>query len=156
MTKACSRCKAEKPLEDFGARPKNTDGRKGVCRRCESDNMLDWNKKHREKVRARSRELGTVPKSRFSRFKKRCVFTDKHFDLTFEQWCALVIGKTCHYCAGPLQKKGCGLDRKDNALGYIVGNVVACCKECNRLKGPTLTHAEMLAVSELLLQMRSK
>ncbi|MGH7241011.1 MAG: hypothetical protein ACREGB_01805 [Candidatus Saccharimonadales bacterium] len=51
----------------------------------------------------------------------------------------------CYYCdASPFhvtQKRGYyarfvgnGIDRKDNALGYILGNCVPCCTDCNYLK----------------------
>lgn len=157
-TKVCFRCRKEKPksTSEFDLRSRNTDGYKGICRECESVGRKLRYAKNPEKYRTRNRDLGFLPKCRFSRFKKRCVFTGKHFDLSFEQWCDLVLDKPCHYCDGPLEKKGCGLDRKDNTLGYVIGNVVSCCKECNRLKGPTMAYAEMLAVSGLLKQMRSK
>lgn len=154
-TKKCSRCKIEKETTYFGRRPKNTDGFKGVCKKCETEKMTSWYRKDRVKYNTRNRELGARPVSRFSRFKKRCVFTGKHFDLTFEQWSYLVLDKNCHYCSGPLESKGCALDRMDNSIGYTVANVVPCCKECNRLKGPSLTHQEMVQVSKLLKEMRA-
>lgn len=45
----------------------------------------------------------------------------------------------CHYCGDPIET--IGLDRVDNAQGYVSGNVVACCAECNRMK-VTLTTQE--------------
>jgi hypothetical protein len=39
---------------------------------------------------------------------------------------------------------GNGLDRIDNTRGYVTGNVVACCAQCNSAKG-TQTEAEFLA-----------
>lgn len=154
MRKACSRCKELKPLEEFGVRLERPDGRKYTCRVCESEKQIARYKRNPEHYNAVNRALGIVPKSRFSRFKKRCVFTDKTFSLTFEEWSALVLDKSCHYCYGPLETKGCALDRKDNSIGYHLDNVVPCCKECNRLKGPTLTYAEMNAVSALLRGLR--
>lgn len=51
----------------------------------------------------------------------------------------------CHYCgtppsckrdvSGPIAYWFNGIDRIDNRLGYIQGNVVACCKDCNFAKG---------------------
>jgi hypothetical protein len=38
-------------------------------------------------------------------------------------------------CCGDQSKKFRGLDRKDNELGYEVGNVTACCSTCNFMKG---------------------
>jgi hypothetical protein len=53
----------------------------------------------------------------------------------------------CHYCGQEPSLKfrggkgtngnytGNGVDRIDNASGYVVGNVVPCCKQCNIAKG---------------------
>jgi hypothetical protein len=53
--------------------------------------------------------------------------------------------ENCHYCGSPPVKdkytdKGSipyvysGIDRIDNSLGYVNGNVVSCCERCNRAK----------------------
>jgi len=38
-----------------------------------------------------------------------------------------------------------GVDRVDNSRGYVKGNVVACCKPCNRAKG-TMSRDEFIAL----------
>ena len=152
--KICGRCNEEKPLNDFGPRPKNTDGRKGRCHKCETKRMMERYWKDPEKIRIRQRELATNPTTRFSRFKKRCTNQNKEMSLTFEQW-SLLVSNQCVYCSGNLETKGCGLDRVDNNIGYLLGNCVPCCQECNRIKGNKLTYEEMLAVAEVLKNMRS-
>jgi 5-methylcytosine-specific restriction endonuclease McrA len=70
------------------------------------------------------------------------------FDLTREAFEALVL-RPCGYCSMPPEllvrrRKGKpevtfhahGLDRIDNASGYVDGNVLPCCSFCNRAKGP--------------------
>lgn len=61
----------------------------------------------------------------------------------------LLIKSSCHYCGSPPQQrkgyerkhylsasyKANGIDRKDSAFGYFVGNVVPCCWNCNQIKG---------------------
>ena len=39
----------------------------------------------------------------------------------------------CHYCGGEVEQR-LGLDRVDNAKGYVPGNVVQCCLTCNQMK----------------------
>ena len=39
----------------------------------------------------------------------------------------------CFYCGETLERVG--FDRVDNLVGYIVGNVVPCCPDCNWMKG---------------------
>ena len=58
-----------------------------------------------------------------------------------------IIKQPCHWCGDsngnkltghdlPNGRPGCnGIDRLDNAKGYIAGNVVPCCWPCNRMKG---------------------
>jgi len=68
------------------------------------------------------------------------------FDLTKEQVRQLVL-QPCHYCGEPpaqKQKIGQygynggflynGIDRIDSSQGYVLGNVVSCCKRCNWAK----------------------
>ncbi len=72
--------------------------------------------------------------------KRKC-----NFELTKEQFFELTQ-KDCHYCGAKPNNvskfRGCngsyvynGIDRVDNAKGYIIGNVVSCCKICNSAKG---------------------
>jgi hypothetical protein len=66
------------------------------------------------------------------------------FEITVEQF-TLLVQSLCHYCgAKPFTvckqktKAGSvlynGIDRLDNAQGYVAGNVVSCCRHCNRAK----------------------
>lgn len=61
--------------------------------------------------------------------------------------CLRLFKLPCHYCGAPPQQghsRGAkksngtfiynGLDRRDNNLGYHIGNVVPCCSVCNRAK----------------------
>ncbi len=62
------------------------------------------------------------------------------FDLTLTSMKNLVKAKRCYYTGVELTV-GTGLptdmsiDRVDNSLGYVKGNVVACCQGANRIKG---------------------
>lgn len=66
--------------------------------------------------------------------------------LTDEQAIYLMVS-SCHYCGcdpGTHNQNGLnGIDRKDNALGYLADNVVACCGKCNLMKG-TRTEVDFL------------
>lgn len=64
-----------------------------------------------------------------------------------------MFSENCYYCGAPPQNISkapggdfiyTGIDRMDNALGYIPGNVVPCCKACNFIKCK-LSTSEILA-----------
>jgi hypothetical protein len=40
------------------------------------------------------------------------------------------------------------LDRRDNSLGYVPGNVVVACKRCNYGKSDDFTYEEWLGMTE--------
>lgn len=54
--------------------------------------------------------------------------------ITFEFFCGLREMNQCHYCGQPLPTLGSGIDRKNPALGYVVGNCIPCCHLHNKMK----------------------
>jgi hypothetical protein len=69
------------------------------------------------------------------------------FELSVDEFRA-VTSRNCHYCGSPPANKFRrstrvrsaddyiynGIDRVDNGLGYVSGNIVPCCHVCNRAK----------------------
>jgi hypothetical protein len=62
-----------------------------------------------------------------------------------------LVTKPCHYCGGMdscstrKHTAACnGIDRIDNAQGYVAGNVVPCCGRCNKAKNDQ-TQADFLS-----------
>lgn len=79
------------------------------------------------------------------------------FLLTFEQYQRLVRANACFYCGGALPKVGYGLDRKKSCGPYSVENCVACCADCNYIRGnDRISHCEMVHVAKLLLRLRRR
>jgi hypothetical protein len=58
----------------------------------------------------------------------------------------------CYYCTKPQAK---GMDRLDNDLGYIDGNIVPCCAICNTILS-TLPHLAKLEMREALRSIHEK
>lgn len=77
----------------------------------------------------------------------------------------LLTASPCSYCGQPPSNRsklsygrvrtGSGIDRVDNGLGYVPGNVVSCCWLCNRAKGP-LPLADFLAWLQRVAAFRSR
>ena|SRR3990167_6098241 len=110
-----------------------------------------WHRTHPEYRKAKNRN----PRNRFwfARYHAKQKGLDWNISLNdFIEY----ISKRCAYCDGPLPETGCGLDRMDNLRGYVVGNVVPCCKLCNFIKGAHWTHEEMVASMTAVKQVRLK
>ena len=82
----------------------------------------------------------------YASYKKSAKNRGYKFELNIDEFETLVTGD-CVYCGTPPNKerkpnKGVnggfmytGIDRIDSNFGYIKGNVVSCCWDCNRAKG---------------------
>jgi hypothetical protein len=111
-----------------------------------------WNKDHKElhaisvakqeaKPRTKimrqdyyERTKGTV-RRRFVMLRSTAKKLKRDMTLTESDYEILVSQNICLYCGGSLPKVGCGLDRQNNKMGYVHGNVVPCCHHCNERKG---------------------
>jgi 5-methylcytosine-specific restriction endonuclease McrA len=82
-------------------------------------------------------------------YKARARYAGLGFNLSEEEFRGLT-GGSCRYCGAVpsnttnrKQTNGqyvySGIDRVDNAKGYIIDNCVSCCKLCNRAKGTMTT-----------------
>lgn len=101
--------------------------------------------------RSRKRQKSKI--HRLFEHTRHCAITRKlSFTLSLAQF-AEHTGLPCHYCGCPatlskIRKLSgllrSGLDRVNNKIGYVLGNVVSCCATCNRFKGQ-LSPAEFLA-----------
>lgn len=78
----------------------------------------------------------------YKNYRNNAKYRNIEFDLTDDEF-RLLTQNNCYYC-GKEPAQLCnsttgayiynGIDRVDNSQGYNLGNCVACCGECNRLK----------------------
>ena len=60
----------------------------------------------------------------------------KNIEFTLNQYIFFTILHTqCYICGKDGIKNELGLDRINKNIGYVQGNVAACCWECNKAKG---------------------
>lgn len=67
----------------------------------------------------------------FRIYKRNAALRELQFDVTFDQFVTF-WNRPCYYCGTFINT--IGIDRKNNSLGYILSNLVPCCRLCNRLK----------------------
>lgn len=97
------------------------------------------------------RSLDYKSKPRLSSYRNGAAKRGLPFLLSQADFDAL-IEQSCHYCghAGPN-----GIDRKDNDVGYSVGNCVSACLQCNYAKG-SHKYEVFLEYIERLMRFRSR
>jgi len=151
------------PIENFNLRNSNSKQLRSWCKKCENamntsyynenkekliaNNKLYY-KNHIEKMHDRNRVQKRSVQGRFKRGVDSAKKRNLSWNITLEQWQNLIIDNKCHYCNGALPETGCGLDRTNNNLGYMIGNVVPCCTDCNTLKSNIFTYEEFSELSK--------
>ncbi len=91
--------------------------------------MEQWRSEHPGYGRGREKNYLQTPKGKFSRYRRDARIKGFIFDLTLDEF-SEIISEPCYYCGGD----GFGIDRWDNSIGYIKGNMVSCCSMCNFMK----------------------
>lgn len=144
----CSKCRLDLPPSAF------SKGRKD-CRACANRRLTAY--RDTPRGRALQREYASryhaTPRGRYSilcwNARKRGIAVG----ISFEQYLGLVSG-ACNYCGGSLPVRGCGVDRVDSRLPYLIDNCVPSCGVCNRIKGAVFTHDEMRQIGVVLATIR--
>lgn len=132
-----------------------------LCKRCyakrwrtaNKESVACSNQKWRDANRERELARHKSPKARFNNASRYADRRGKTWDIAFEIY-AKLISRPCHYCnneLGSMAGYGVGLDRIDNSVGYLTGNVLPCCKICNSIRNDFLTVEETkVAVSAVI------
>lgn len=116
----------------------------------------DYHKEYRKNNREKIRKRGRTPNNRFHTAKAKAKHRNKEWSLSIEQYSNL-IQQPCYYCDGFFgaeSKYSFGLDRLDNAKGYIVDNVVSCCTVCNRTKSDHFSPEETMVAINAVIKLR--
>jgi len=81
----------------------------------------------------------TNSKFRYSIYKNSAKKRNIEFNLSYQD-CFLLFNSCCWYCGYKCPNGSLtGIDRIDASKGYIIDNVVPCCKRCNYMKGTVET-----------------
>lgn len=121
--------------------------------------LREWYRINRKKVLEQHKDYGRSIVGKHAELKKklreeRVSHSDLLWSINF--YSALIEARICHYCLGPLDEAGCGLDRVVNELGHLSYNVVPCCGSCNRKKGYDTSYEEMMLLAPTLREIRKR
>lgn len=132
-----------------------TDGPGGYCRRCRNLDLalkLDPDLPLPPAPPVPARSGGSALRRAYLTYQAQARDRGYPFALSEEEF-ARITQLPCVYCAAVrvsttrLSKSEFrynGIDRIDNAKGYVEGNMAPCCRPCNLMKG-TRSHEEFLA-----------
>lgn len=110
-------------------------------------------KKYNEKRKSENYKYRRGPKGQYLYAKRVAGYDGKEFNLSDVEFKEL-REKPCYYCGGPLPETGIGLDRIDNAKGYIRGNVLPACGPCNQTRNKFYSVEETKVMISALLEFR--
>ena len=155
MDKLCVKCDTTKPITEFSVDVLRRDGHYTYCKNCERLRMRKYRRTAhgRATVLIHSRSAKQRRAQRFATIKQRSKLQGWLEHLTKAEFYRL-FDQPCFYCGGAFGVTT-GLDRTNNTKGYILNNVVQCCKECNTIKSNKFSKDEMLAIVKLVLTMRA-
>jgi hypothetical protein len=164
LTLVCNKCKESKSQHEFSKSKTRKYGRCPTCKDC----VKNYNQRPDRKVATyeynqipeiksrRKKEQLKYNQSKHGRY-KHIQFRAQYRGIDFaisESFHAELLMHPCAYCGGSLNLTGSGMGRMDSSKGYIMGNVIPCCKDCNTVKSDVLSHEEMIAAMSAVLALR--
>lgn len=136
MDKKCSKCNVIKEDIEFYKDNTSKTGLESYCKKCRAEYNTRFRNKHVKTVQGKFVEIKRG--ARWRRIK---------FELTIDQ-VKDIITQPCSYCGKDTEALN-GIDRVNSSLGYVDGNCVSCCRDCNIAKN-SLTKEEFLKLVELI------
>lgn len=95
------------------------------------EEIIRKNTKHKKEHPEADKRYNRTLKGRYRDYKRGAKARGHEFKLTIEDF-SKMWDTNCYYCGDLID--GIGIDRVDNNIGYLVGNVVPCCPVCNKMK----------------------
>jgi hypothetical protein len=148
--KKCSKCSLEKDVLKFAKDKNRTDGRYPYCKECikkisrdrylkNKESILKRNKKWKEdnneyyleQQRKYHKRWSQTIKGKFVQYKSAAKQRNYMFEISIKEF-SMFWQNPCYYCDSPIET--IGIDRINNDKGYIIENIVSCCRICNRAK----------------------
>jgi len=142
--KKCKVCKIEKPCSEFHKMKNGSNGVRTTCKECRKiekeeylsrDYVIEKNKKYyqdnKTEIRERTSKHRFTLNGQFHEYKKSAKKRKINFEIV-ETDCQPFFNSICDYCGD--NYNGLGIDRLNNDIGYVLGNLVPCCYTCNLMK----------------------
>lgn len=133
----CYKCKEFIPLSKFYFW-KKVQRYIPPCKKCKLEMDTIRRHKYPEKYYTLQRNLNRrawrhTPFGMYSTYQSNAKKTNIPFKLGPAYFKRAITAK-CYYCGRQYPEVTMGLDRKNSKKGYIIGNIIPCCWDCNRSK----------------------
>ncbi len=155
QSKKCYKCEIVKPVSEFSRDNTCKDRLRFACKKCDNRRSRENYINNKELRIIKYKAYNRTTEGRYSNFKSTAKARNLKVDITYDEHVALLAPNKCHYCSKALQETGSGLDRIDSNIGYLLSNVVPCCKICNVMKN-NLETPEFLAHIEKIYKYQRK
>lgn len=147
----CPSCEERKTDSHFHKSSRAKSGLQTYCKACQVEKDNENPDRNERYLRYRAKWPG---RTTWSFIKKRAEKMGVPFS-SMEDFVSWFEGATrrCAYCAmeeAEAKSKfdhNLHIDRKENGLGYVVGNMVLACHRCNVVKNAYLSHDQMMQVA---------
>ena len=163
MYRTCFRCKKDLPAnpENFHREKSRPLGLSYECKLCHRERKIGRDRR-KERWSSLTEEQKKLRRARMKRWgqsqRGRATFLRKAYqrvdscDLSSEEILEY-IERPCVYCG--TTKENRGLDRIDNSLPHIKGNVQTACTDCNIMRGDRFTVSEMMLIGKVVARIRA-
>ena len=124
------------------------------CPPCENK-YVSHKRKIRERKQFKTGFVGEIPivQYYFARHRTGAHKRGLEFSINVWDYEAHLWGKPCYYCGAEI--RGCGIDRKDSSIGYVIENCVPCCYRCNISKR-TMSENEFISMCKTVALLHTK
>lgn len=133
--------------------PSHQKKRNRVCKKCHNNRVSACKKRNPVMTRVYAERTRGNTATWYKRAKWIARRKNARFTLREREYIKM-RSSPCAYCSGPLCKYGIGLDQIVAGRGYVKGNVVPCCGECNRLKSDKYTYDQALHLGAVVRLVR--
>ena len=126
----------------------------GLCRRCAAQKSIK--ELHSKKIKSKTTKRDF--ERNYNNFVRLSKNKNLKVSISYEDYLIFCKDAICHYCGVSILRSATGnkygmgyyLDRKNNNLGYVSGNLVNCCTRCNFGKSNCFSYEEWFGMTEYL------
>jgi len=150
--KRCTKCNIIKKQEEFYKNKYSVDTLHRWCKECDNLRLEIYRNTLQGRTRIHS---SRKTNGKYSASKAKAKSNGIEWSLSKDDY-TILLSMPCTYCRNKIKQDfGYGITRLDNDKGFEPGNVITCCKTCNKIKASGLSYQEMTLIGETISRLKS-